>query len=63
MFRYKIFIAGEFMGAVTAESQENALKAWMDHMHEGLTEEQVADSHHCRVTDLWAERADEKVYS
>jgi hypothetical protein len=62
MKRYTIFIAGERMGAVYAESPEDAVRHWIVREHFGNAQK-VAESHHCRVTDIWAEEIGEKVYS
>lgn len=62
MKRYIIFIAGERMGNSYGTSPEDAVKAWIAHK-EGRSINSIADSHHCRVTDIWAEEAGVRVYS
>lgn len=62
MKRYIIFIAGERMGGATASSPEQAVKMWIA-QKDGRAVADVADSHHCRVCDIWAEEVGEKVYS
>jgi hypothetical protein len=60
--RYIIFIAGERMGGAIAHSPEEAVKLWIA-QKDGRPVETVAESHHCRVADIWAEEAGVKVYS
>lgn len=62
MKRYTIFIAGERMGGAYGTSPEEAVKSWIAHQH-GVSIENIAESHHCRVTDIWAEEVGEKCYS
>ena len=60
--RYNVFIAGERMGGVYAKSPEHAVKRWIANETDTCVES-VADSHHCRVCDIWAEEVGEKVYT
>jgi len=60
--RYHIFIAGERMGGAYGTSPENAVRVWIAHTDDRPMAD-IADSHHCRVTDIWAEPIGEKVYS